>query len=69
MATNENLQKAIEDGDKRSFARFLHEGFDVNMRLNNDGDTLLFMAIREEQEGKISKPVSYGHCFGRQPAL
>ena len=51
MATQNQLQQAIEEGDKRTFARLIHDGVDVNMRLTVDGDTLLFKAIREDQEG------------------
>ena len=51
MTTAPKLLEAIEEGDKRRFARLVYEGIDVNMRLRNDGDTLLFAAIREEQEG------------------
>ena len=51
MATQNQSQQAIEEGDKRTFARLIHDGVDVNMRLTVDGDTLLFKAIREDQEG------------------
>ena len=52
MATQNQLQRAIEEGDKRTFARLIHDGVDVNVRLTVDGDTLLFKAIREDQEGR-----------------
>ena len=51
MATQNQLQQAIEEGDKGTFAQLIHDGVDVNMRLTVDGDTLLFKAVREDQEG------------------
>ena len=42
---------AVEDGDRHALARILYSGVDVNIHLSRDRDTLLFLAIREDQTG------------------
>ncbi len=43
--------RAVEDGDRHTLAQILYHGMDVNVHLSRDRDTLLFLAIREDQTG------------------